>query len=71
MKVLYITNIPSPYRVDFFNELSKSCELTVVYESKRSKERNAQWVGEAEGTYRAVFLTGIRSKTDSAFSRAF
>ena len=28
MKVLYITNIPSPYKVDFYNELGKYCELT-------------------------------------------
>ena len=30
-KVIFFTYIPSPYRVDFFNELSKVCDLTVVF----------------------------------------
>jgi len=43
MKVLFLTNIPSPYRVDFFNELGKLCELTVLFEKKSSKERDDSW----------------------------
>ena len=35
-KVLLVTNIPSPYRVDFFDELGKLCDLTVVYERKNA-----------------------------------
>ena len=33
MKVLFMTNLPSPYRVRFFAELGKKCDLTVIYES--------------------------------------
>ena len=40
MKVCYLTNIPSPYRVDYFNELGKYCELTVFFEKRRSNEIN-------------------------------
>jgi putative colanic acid biosynthesis glycosyltransferase len=43
MKVLFLTNIPSPYRVEFFNELGKQCELTVLYELKQAKDRDAKW----------------------------
>ena len=32
-KVLFITNIPAPYRIDFYNELGKHCELTVIFEA--------------------------------------
>ena len=32
MKILFLTNVPAPYRVRFFNELARHCELTVVYE---------------------------------------
>lgn len=35
MKVLYITNLASPYRVNFFNELNRYCDLTVLFERKR------------------------------------
>lgn len=34
MKILWLTNIPSPYRVKFFNELGKKCELTVLFEKE-------------------------------------
>ena len=30
-KVLFITNLPSPYRVAFFDELGKCADVTVVY----------------------------------------
>ena len=34
MRVLYMTNYPAPYRVEFFNELGKYCDLTVSYEER-------------------------------------
>ena len=30
MKVLYYTNIPAPYRVKFFNQLSKHVDLMEI-----------------------------------------
>lgn len=35
-KIIFLTFIPSPYRVDFFNELSKSCDLHVIYYDDQS-----------------------------------
>lgn len=43
MKVLYITNIPSPYKVDYYNELGKYCELTALFEAETSTERSEEW----------------------------
>ena len=34
IKVLIIWRGPSPYRVDFFNELGKLCDLTVLFERR-------------------------------------
>ena len=68
MKVLFLTNVPSPYRVDFFNLLSKDCDLTVVYEKQRSSERDNRWVSQSEGTYSTVFLNGISTGPDSTLS---
>ena len=44
MKVLYYTNIPAPYRVKFFNQLSKHVDLTVLFNGDRSESyRNKEW----------------------------
>ena len=43
MKVLYITNIPSPYRVDFFNKVADKCELKVIFDSMNAKDRSNDW----------------------------
>ncbi len=67
MKVLFITNVPSPYRVDFFNELGKYCDLTVVFEKKASNERDASWRNYTFKTFKGIFLKGISISTDSAF----
>lgn len=44
MKLLYVTNLPSPYRVDFFNCLSGCAEVKVIYERASSTERDSEWV---------------------------
>lgn len=67
MKILFYTNIPSPYRVAFFNELGKYCELTVLFEMDRSVERDASWREYKFDNFRGIILKGIRIKTDSAF----
>lgn len=60
MKVLFMTNVPSPYRVDFFNELGKNCDLTVVFENDIAKSRNAAWKADKFTSFNAVFLQGIK-----------
>ena len=66
MKVLWLTNIPSPYRVDFFNEFGKYCDLTVLFEKKASDERDESWMNFNVKNFKAVFLKGKSIKTDSA-----
>ena len=56
MKVLFCTNLPSPYRVDFFNELGKHCDLTVCYERRMASDRDAKWKPSAARTYQEVYL---------------
>lgn len=59
MKVLFITNIPSPYRVDFFNELGKECELTVLFEKRASDERDDLWKDYQFNNFDGIFMKGI------------
>lgn len=67
MKILYITNIPSPYRVDYFNELGKFCELTVLFETEASTERSEEWRKFRFETFEGIILKGKQISVDSAF----
>lgn len=68
MKVLFMANIPSPYRVDFFNELGKYCDLTVTFEGKSATDRDKKWQADKFKNFKAVFLNGIRTKSDQFLS---
>lgn len=67
-RVLYITNIQVPYRVSFFNELSKECDLTVLYERSQSGNRNNDWSNSIECNFKQYFLDGIKIGNESSFS---
>ena len=62
MKVLFTTNIPSPYRVDFFNELGKYCDLTVAFTEKFHIERDRSWQDYNFVNFKGVFLKGYSVK---------
>lgn len=64
MKVLFLTNIPSPYRVDFFNEFGKYCDLTVTFEGKKATDRDNKWKADNVYNFKAVYLNGIRVSSD-------
>ncbi len=66
MRVLFTTNIPSPYRVDFFNELGKSCDLTVLYERSDANNRNNEWLKSKAKNFKEIFLHGYKVGNDSA-----
>ncbi|MDN5372919.1 MAG: hypothetical protein PWR19_1965 [Carnobacterium sp.] len=67
MKVLWLANIPSPYRVDFFNEIGKHCELTVLFEKKVSDERDESWMDYKFLNFKGVILKGKSTGVDNAF----
>lgn len=68
MNVLFLVNIPSPYRVDFFNELGKLCDLTVLYERKIASDRNENWVSSNSNSFKEIFLNGKNIRKDTAFN---
>lgn len=68
LKVLYLTNIPSPYRVDFFNELGKLCELTVLFERETASDRDKAWATYTNSFFQKKQLNGISISADSALS---
>ena len=66
MRILFLANVPSPYRVAFFNTLSRSCRLTVLYQLHASAERDEKWTAAQEGDYETVFLKGKATDVDKA-----
>ena len=49
-RVLFLANVPSPYRVAFFDEMSRLCQLTVLYQLHASAERDKKWTAQQQGS---------------------
>ena len=57
MKVLYLTNIHNPYRDEFFEQLGRRCDLTVLFEEHGDPNRDASWFERAHAhNYTELFL---------------
>jgi glycosyltransferase involved in cell wall biosynthesis len=56
--VLFVTNFPSPYKVDFYDELSKYMQLTVLYSDKIEDQthRDKDWFTQSKTGFRAIQL---------------
>ena len=68
-RILFLTNYASPYRVNFFDELGKSAEVTVLFtdRSEDIRHRDAKWFARGQGGFRAVNLKGICRVSDEQF----
>ena len=64
LKILFLVNIPSPYRNNFFNELGKKCNLTVLFEKRVAEDR--KWQTEKNINYKAIYMNGKKTSPDTA-----
>lgn len=55
-RVLILTTIMAPYRVDLFNQLGKFCELTVCFEQHIDSIRSSEWYGDKVTNFNFVTL---------------
>ena len=57
-RILFLTNYPSPYRVNFFDTLGKMAQVTVLYSDRKEKKqhRSREWFVAGEGNFEAVQL---------------
>lgn len=67
MKILFVSNIPSPYRVAFFNELGKHCDLTVAFEGQMASDRDEAWFTESVFRFKPVYMKGKQVNNEQFF----
>ena len=59
MKILYLTYSPSPYRIDFFEELGLRVDLTVCFETTPEEDktkRNQNWYNTTNKNFKSIYL---------------
>lgn len=67
-RILYLTNLESPYRVRFFNRLARHCRLTVLYERRHCPHRKDHMADKQDCHYQKKYLRGIPVRRESGFS---
>ena len=69
---LYITKkAKSPYRTDFYNELGKYVDLSIIYEYEIASGRNESWSKKQSENHNEIFLKGIRLFNGYSISLGF
>ena len=67
-RVLYVTNLPAPYKIDYFECMSRSLELTVIYERKLASNRDQKWKNDVERSFSEIYLDGFELGNESSLS---
>lgn len=61
IKVLWISNIPSPYKVELMNLLGKEVDLTACFEYHAEENRENSWYNTDFDNFKAIYLdAGIK-----------
>ena len=69
MKVLIFSNIPSPYFVEYLNELGKYVdEVVCVFERKAASNRDKSWENVNAVNFKYYFLKGIKVGIEASLS---
>lgn len=55
-KILFVTNVAVPFRVEFFNELGKITDLTVVFEAEYAEKVKYNWDFSIIKNFKPIFL---------------
>lgn len=68
MKVYYLTNAPTPYKIEFWEEFGKYCDLTVLLEVDNSKERDKSWKSDRQRDhYTEIVMPHMFRRSTGAF----
>lgn len=66
MKLLWVTKIPPPYRVDFFNEFGKFCDLTELFEKSGAIDRDDSRQDCTVENFKVISMRRLSYSADSA-----
>ena len=61
MNLLYFTNIPSPYKVEFLNQLSKHMEVDVLFDGYDEDGRNDKWYKDNKYLFNPIFIKNFKT----------
>ena len=69
MRVFYLTDFLSPYRVEWMNLLSEKCEITAYFFDEGEKTRENAWLKSIKNSFekqqvKSVVLAGIRFSSE-------
>ena len=65
--VAFFVNMPSPYRINFFNLLGQYCNLYVFFEMDKSRSRDNSWQSYNFKNFHPIFLKGVSYSGEAAF----
>lgn len=63
MKVCWLTNYPSPYKIKLFNELAKSIDLTVLMLGGKDSNRNNEWTINPNDKFKVILIDKNYNRT--------
>lgn len=68
MKILWLTNMPTIYRVHFFNELGKACDLDVIFERYSATGVENKWNDKLAKYFSPLFIKSKPIGRESSIS---
>lgn len=60
MKVYIIKQAKSPYKTEFFNELGKYIDLSIIYDYKKAYNRDDSWSSKKAKNHKEIFLRSFK-----------
>lgn len=68
MKIIIFSNIPSPYFVEYLNELGKLADVYAVFERRKASDRDSTWEIVNANNFKYSFLRGVNIGPESSLS---
>lgn len=68
MKILFIANLPSPYNVEYLNELGKLANVTAIFERNGASDRDKSWKNLNVKHFKYHILKSVNCGAETAIS---